>query len=89
MVTLKNKRSKMATKNRPGKFDCYTAAAPDEPMFVLLARDRAAPIAIWAWIEERLKTGKNDIGDEQIQEAFYCMADIIRWQTKNSNGQQT
>ena len=40
----------MGTKNNPGKFDCYENAEPDEPMFVLLARDRLAPglTAIWA-----------------------------------------
>lgn len=29
----------MGTKNNPGAFDCYANAEPDEPMFVLLARD--------------------------------------------------
>lgn len=40
----------MGTKANPGRFDCYANAAPDEPMFVLLARDRLAPhlVSIWA-----------------------------------------
>jgi hypothetical protein len=29
----------MGTKSNPGPFDCYAKAEPDEPMFVLLARD--------------------------------------------------
>jgi hypothetical protein len=29
----------MGSKIQPGKFDCYANALPDEPMFVLLARD--------------------------------------------------
>jgi hypothetical protein len=29
----------MGTKLDPGKFECHTNALPDEPMFVLLARD--------------------------------------------------
>lgn len=42
----------MGTKNNPGKFDCYENADPDEPMFVLLGRDRLAPslVNIWAMI---------------------------------------
>ena len=44
----------MGTKNNPGKFDCYEAAAPDEPMFILLARDPVAPylVRIWASIRK-------------------------------------
>jgi hypothetical protein len=44
----------MGTKNNPGKFDCYHAAGPDEPMFVLLARDRIAPylVSIWSSIRD-------------------------------------
>lgn len=26
----------MGSKNNPGKYDCYEAADPDEPMFILL-----------------------------------------------------
>ena len=32
----------MGTKNNPGVFDCYANAEPDEPMFVLLGRDKDA-----------------------------------------------
>lgn len=44
----------MATKNNPGKYDCYANAEPDEPMFVLLARDDLAPslVIIWAMIRD-------------------------------------
>ena len=37
------------TKNNPGKFDCYAKAEPDEPMFVLLGRDKHAPTLVWLW----------------------------------------
>lgn len=43
----------MGTKNNPAPFDCYDAAEPDEPMFVLLARDGAAPLTVEAWIRAR------------------------------------
>lgn len=39
----------MGTKNDPGKFDCYANAEPDEPMFVLLARDISAKYLTAAW----------------------------------------
>lgn len=30
----------MGTKNKPGTYDCYATAHPDEPMFILLGRER-------------------------------------------------
>jgi hypothetical protein len=33
----------MGTKRNPGLSDCYAKAEADEPMFVLLARDKHAP----------------------------------------------
>ncbi len=43
----------MSTKNNPGPFDCYAKAAPDEPMFVLLARDPLAPDLVREWTKLR------------------------------------
>jgi len=45
----------MGTKNNPGRFDCYHAAEPDEPMFVLLARDLSASCLIQIWAGMRTK----------------------------------
>lgn len=42
----------MGTKNIPGKFDCYANALPDEPMFILLARDPKAPDSVQLWAEK-------------------------------------
>ncbi len=44
----------MGTKNNPGKFDCYHAAEPDEPMFILLARDPLAAklVELWALLRD-------------------------------------
>lgn len=44
----------MGTKLNPGKFDCFANAAPDEPMFVLLARDRMAPFLVSIWAKVRV-----------------------------------
>jgi hypothetical protein len=51
---------------------CFNNATDGERLFVLLARDPAAPVAIRAWIAERIRLGKNTAADEQIREAFEC-----------------
>lgn len=43
----------MGTKNNPGRFDCYANAKPDEPMFVLLGRDRLAAHLVSIWSKVR------------------------------------
>ena len=51
---------------------CLNRAKDDELLFVLLARDPAAPWAIRAWIDERVRLGKNAPDDAQIEEAEQC-----------------
>lgn len=51
---------------------CMNRAADDEPTFVLLARDQAAPSAIRAWVACRVSLGKNSMSDPQITEALVC-----------------
>ena len=51
---------------------CLNKARDDERLFVLLARDPAAPTAIRAWVAERLRLGKNVAGDAQVVEALDC-----------------
>lgn len=48
---------------------CLNRAGVDELIFVLLERDEAAPIAIQAWIDARIRMGKNAQDDSQIKEA--------------------
>lgn len=43
----------MGTKLHPGEFDCYAAARPDEPIFILMGRDRSAPTIVRAWARQR------------------------------------
>jgi len=49
---------------------CLNKARHDEPIFVLLGRDVAAPTTIRYWVEQRIKLGKNKYDDEQIVEAL-------------------
>ena len=51
---------------------CMNRAADDEMVFVLLARDPAATVAIEAWIAERIRLGKNTAEDTQIKNASEC-----------------
>lgn len=72
----------MGTKNAPGKFDCYEAAEPDEPMFILLGRDTTAPLAVTVWraIKERLRArGQSDISQEKLEEATTCALGMVEW----------
>lgn len=43
----------MATKESPGQFDALEKAAPNEPVFPLLARDECAPATITFWCHQR------------------------------------
>lgn len=54
------------------KDGCMVKASDDEMTFVLLGRDDAAPVAIRAWVAERLRTGRNGPCDPKILEALEC-----------------
>lgn len=69
----------MGTKNNPPYFDCYANAEPDEPMFILLGRDRMAPYLVELWAEYRESEGDNPA---QIREARECAAAMREWLTK-------
>ena len=56
---------------------CMSRARDDEWTFVLLGRDRAAPVAVRAWIEERIRLGKNVRTDPQIVEAEQWIKDVM------------
>ena len=51
---------------------CMNHAHTEEMTFVLIGRDAAAPVAIRAWVAERLRIGKNVDSDPQIVEALEC-----------------
>jgi hypothetical protein len=53
---------------------CLNKARDNERLFVLIGRDPAAPVAIQAWIDERIRLGKNKPKDDQILEAAACAA---------------
>jgi hypothetical protein len=57
---------------------CLNRAAEGERIFILLARDVAAPVAIRAWAAERIRLGKNALDDAQIVEALECAVRMDR-----------
>lgn len=64
---------------------CMSRAGDNEWTFVLLGRDRAAPAAVRAWIEERIRLGKNKPDDPQIVEARQWIAAVLSEQTGEAN----
>lgn len=57
---------------------CLSRAKSDEMLFVLLARDEAAPFAIREWCRERCRLQKNRWDDPQIKEALDCAEEMER-----------
>lgn len=79
----------MGTKNNPGKFDCYTNALPDEPMFVLLARDPNFQRFVHKWAKDRMKDIQCGLRPESdiamVAEAEECAWAGQEWR-KDNNG---
>ena len=79
------KRDEMEDSN-----SCLNKAGDGERLFVLLARDPAAPVAIRAWVAERIRLGKNGPDDDQIREAIECasLMEIERAEIESTRRQQ-
>lgn len=69
----------MSTKNNPGKFDCFSAAEPDEEMFVLLGRDPMAGSLVRAWATQRAVRGEDEA---KVAEARACAHKLDAWAVK-------
>jgi hypothetical protein len=83
MQALEKRSAEMGTKDKPGTYDCYSRAEPDEPMFVLLGRDVTAPllVTLWAYMRTHLK-GFDQASSEdkaQIFEAMDCAGAMAEW----------
>lgn len=77
----------MASKNNPGKWDCYANALADEPMFILLARDPYAPDLVEEWAAQRqrdIESGERPDTDwPMVHEAYQCATDMQAWRDAN------
>ena len=80
----------MGTKLQELRNGCFARAMDDEPMFVLLGRDLAAPdlIRFWAFTRENdIKSGKRPATDmAQIQEARDTADRMEQWR-KDHDGE--
>lgn len=63
----------MATKNNPGKYDCYGNAGPDEPIFTLRAKDPLAEFLVAAWAA--LKAGDTEAAKKLMDDAAAAHAE--------------
>jgi hypothetical protein len=69
----------MGTKNNPGAYDCYANAEPDEPMFVLLGRDKHAPLLVKIWADMREAAGEDAA---KVAEARACAEAMAAYRLK-------
>lgn len=73
----------MGTKIRPGNYDCYHKLLPDEPFFVLAARDPSAPSLVHEWANEReqdVESGASPPSDRLlVAEARDCATAMQTW----------
>jgi hypothetical protein len=77
----------MGSKNKPGKFDCFANALPDEPMFHLLARDPDFARLVRLWADRReadIGCGERPLDDmAMVQEARDCASAGEEWRRRN------
>jgi len=66
---------------------CYDNALPEEPMFVLLARDKSAPRYVRLWALQRralIETGEKPLSDmAQVLEAEAHADKMEAWRFEN------
>ena len=78
----------MGTKSDPGRFDCYAGALPDEPMFVLLARDPRFQWHVERWANDRkmaIFCGDRPETDlPMVIEALGCARQGAQWRLHNN-----
>jgi hypothetical protein len=67
----------MATKKEG--VSCYDKSAPDEPLFVLCARDPVAPYAVEEWARKAQEAG---VRQEKIDEAKAVAQQMRKYPTK-------
>ncbi len=67
---------------------CYAAAMPEEPMFVLLARDPYAPQLVRYWAQGRenaIEAGLKPVEDmAKVEEAYACADKMEAWREANN-----
>lgn len=57
---------------------CFNKAHNEELLFILLERDPASIVAVEAWIDARIRLGKNAADDAQIKEAREWLCRVLK-----------
>ena len=71
----------MATKQKPGEFDCYNEASDNEPVFTLRSTDPLAPQLVREWAY-RYKSNNYPLDERQerkFKEALACADTMEVW----------
>jgi hypothetical protein len=76
----------LGNKSNPSKYDCYSRAEPDEPVFVLLGRDPVASLLVAEWA--RLRDKLRNTEEEAIAEARECAFAMQQWALKMGKERQ-
>ena len=71
------------TKAEESESGCWAKAADDEPVFVLRATDRAAPLAVRAWIEHARRVGCTN--QEKLKAAAEVADAMETWQRERGS----
>lgn len=78
----------MSSKLKPGKFDCYANALPDEEMFVILARDPDFYRLVSEWAQRRIQDIQCGLRPESdwpmVIEAQSCAVNGADWRRRNN-----
>lgn len=78
----------MGTKMDKGDYGCYEQALPDEPMFVLLARDPDFHRLVRKWAKRRsqdVQCGLRPNSDmDMVAEAEECAFEGRKWRKENN-----
>ena len=74
----------MGTRANPGTFDCYAAAADDEPIFTLRANDPLAANMVRIWADEylalkSLSGGLDEKAVRKLRDARICADAMDAW----------
>lgn len=67
----------MGTKQNPGQFDCLDKIAPDEPYFVLRAKDPLAADLVADWVDRASRTLLHE--PDKLMEAQFCVDAMRQW----------
>lgn len=78
----------MSTKMNPGRYDCLAKLHPDEPYFLLRAKDVTAPGVVREWVRRRREEAAVTGGtitpeyEAKLREAEQCAKDMDAWRQR-------